>query len=242
MLNTGKLRWTIGAYILVATYLGLVVGLPLLWGCKTEDVSQTTAALTTADTQLKEQMAALSAQIAAASDPSAKAKLQHALDEVAALDKKVSEALAKLSTATAPDGSITVESAASTAAATAAQALPPPWNIIAMIGLPLATGLITRLMGKKETAAVTADAASLIAGIDAAHAADAPSTISITADAPGGVVTRERTLPRSTSPTLLTHPAFERQLTPGARKLLAKYSLASSAADAKLASLPGDVA
>ncbi|MGH7242924.1 MAG: hypothetical protein ACREJD_05850 [Phycisphaerales bacterium] len=88
------------------------------------------------------------------------------LARIAELEKKASDLKAAVATATKPDGTIDV----ATAAGSVGAFLPPPWNLIAMVGVPLIVGGIQQLrIGKEKSKAdqLDEDARSIVNYLDA---------------------------------------------------------------------------
>lgn len=85
------------------------------------------------------------------------AAAQKTLDMAAQVQAQVDRFTAVLSKAINPDGTINVPAGAAAVGA----ALPPPWNLITMIGVPLAVGLVQQIRVKeaKTNAASAKDAA-----------------------------------------------------------------------------------
>lgn len=85
------------------------------------------------------------------------ADMQKSLDELAKLRAQLNKAEQMLDAATNPDGTFNVGGASSAIGA----ALPPPWNLLVMVGGPLLVGLVQEMRVRRETAA----AVSLVNGI-----------------------------------------------------------------------------
>lgn len=80
-------------------------------------------------------------------------------DQAAKWQADLDRLLAQLDAAKGPDGEYTVESVSTSAS----MLLPPPWNIIGLVGIPLAIGLAQQIRVKKQEKATR----SVVNSIDA---------------------------------------------------------------------------
>lgn len=133
--------------------------------------------------QVKEDAEKAKTDAANKGDEDALAAANKKLAEVAASQKAIDEALLRLQTATKPDGSIDVGSAAAAAGA----ALPPPWNVLAIVGGIIVTGLAQEARVQREARA----AKSITDGITAMQMNDpaASPMLKRNADAINGELT-----------------------------------------------------
>jgi len=134
---------------------------------KADDARDAADAAMAAGDQKK--MADAAAAIAAAKE--AQAKADKTAEAAAKWQKKLAEATDLLTKATNPDGTVNVNGAVQAAA----PLLPPPWNLVALIGAPVAAGALSWLVQQFRGGGVSDNqnaAISLINGISAAAASD----------------------------------------------------------------------
>jgi len=186
---------------LVSVLLGLALLAMSMAGCAPQDTTfareQAAQARATLDTQKAAATADLT-KAQAAGDTKAADRAAKTLDTISELESRLAKAEEMLASVSAPDGGIDPAKAAGAAGAL----LPPPWNIVAMLGVPAIVAAIQELRVRNRTA----DAVSIINGLSAAQLASPGMTTALKAN----------------------EAVLKKEYTVGAQKLVKKHKLAST--------------
>lgn len=162
-----------------------VTAVATLQGCTATgevDRDQIDAQVDSVRSQLEQTKAELEAAKATAATDAKKADLQAVISRIDSIDAKVTQGQAALHAIVNDDGSINGPAAG----AMASTVLPPPWNLVAAIGLPLIVGGIQQLRvsntGSKLRGTMN-DALSLVKALDIHNSTSAAKVEKLDPDA-----------------------------------------------------------
>ena len=163
----------------VLALVSVVVLILALAGCSAAGVSASRSQVASALSSLDQARAAAVERLSAAEAAGDAAAAERARDTIASADAingRLDQVAAALAAATNPDGSVNVGAAASAAA----PFLPPPWNLVLLLGGPALAALIQELRVRRAVA----DAGSIVSGLEAAKAANPALGAALKASAP----------------------------------------------------------
>lgn len=149
--TTSRLR--LAALLLLIAFAGSAAS------CSSEQAQRAQDAVVQAESNLKAEQERLEAA------KSAGQNVDEPMARIASLQRQLDQAKAVLASMQAPDGTLDIGAGVGAIGS----ALPPPWNLIALVGGPIAGFIVNEMRNKPKITRVTRAAKSIVNAIDVAR-------------------------------------------------------------------------